>query len=244
MIYSICIGLTIAFCTGVLIIQSSLEAFLYLVEPSSDIELIEGDTVTLEYKLLINIFPNSFLKNGKVVPLIDKMSKKEKGQMIRLKITNVSVDDVGVYCLEVAGRRSSLTNLVIRRSFIEEPPRDIQLVEGQTVELKYKLLNDKLSGTFLKNDLFLPALKNIEKFVEGVWKKLKITNITQKDVGMYCLEVAGHRSRLTKVIIKRMKLIFRVFTYLFYPQIQPNTHAHTHTHTPMFINAYQCLELS
>lgn len=92
----------------------------------------------------------------------------------------------------------------IAGSFTEEPPRDIQLVEGQTVELKYKLLNDRLTGTFLKNDLFLPALENIEKFVDDVWKKIKITNITQKDVGMYCLEVAGHRSRLTKVIIKRM----------------------------------------
>ncbi|CAG2188075.1 unnamed protein product [Mytilus edulis] len=199
----ICIGLTIAFCIGVLMIQLSLEAFLYIVEPSSDIVLIEGDTVTLVYKLLINIFPNSFSKNDQVLPLIDKISKKEDGRWIILKIKNVSLDDVGVYCLEVAGQRSSLTNLVIRRSFIEEPPRDIQLVEGQTVELKYKLLNDRLTGTFLKNDLFLPALKNIEKFVDGVWKKIKITNITQKDVGMYCLEVAEHRSRLTKVVIKQ-----------------------------------------
>lgn len=87
----------------------------FIEEPPRDIQLVEGDTVTLEYKLLINIFPNSFLKNGKVVPIIDKMSKHENGPRIRLKITNVSLDDVGVYCLEVAGRRSSLTNLVIRR---------------------------------------------------------------------------------------------------------------------------------
>lgn len=119
---------------------------------------------------------------------------------------------------------------LIAGSFIEEPPSDIQLVEGQTVELEYKLLNIRLTATFLKNNFFLPALKNHEKIVYGVWRILKITNITKKDVGMYCLEVAGHRSRLSNMNIKRMKLIFRVFTYLLCPS-DPAQHAHAHTHT-------------
>ncbi|CAG2252370.1 unnamed protein product [Mytilus edulis] len=48
------------------------------------------------------------------------------------------------------------------------------------------------------------ALKNIETVVDGVCRKLKITNITQKDVGLYCLEVLGHRSGPTDLIITPM----------------------------------------
>lgn len=105
----------------------------------------------------------------------------------------------------------------IAGSCIKEPPRYIQLVEGQSVELGYTLWNPGLTSTFMKNDMFLPAVKNIEKVVDGVCRKLKINNITQKDVGLYCLVVLGHRSGPTDLIIKRMKLILHT-------QTNTNTH--------------------
>lgn len=117
----------------------------------------------------------------------------------------------------------------IAGSCIKEPPSDIQLVEGQSIELEYTLWNPGLTSTFLKNGVFLPTLKNIETVVDGVCRKLKITNITQKDVGLYCLEVLGHRSGPTDLIIKRMKLILHYITVCYItPTQQTQTHINTH----------------
>lgn len=91
-------------------------AFFYIVEPSSVIELTEGEHFELMYKLLINIFPSSFLKNDhQVLPEIFKMAKKVDGRWIKLLIQDVTLDDAGDYCMEVAGHRSTLTHLVVRR---------------------------------------------------------------------------------------------------------------------------------
>lgn len=87
--------------------------------------------------------------------------------------------------------------------FINEPPSDIQLIEGETAELRYKLAINKLRTSFLKNNQFLPEVKNIEKIQDGLWRILKITNTTPHNDGGYCLEVAGHISKKTNLIIQR-----------------------------------------
>lgn len=111
---------------------------------------------------------------------------------------------------EILYLRHSLSLIrLIADSCSKEPPSDIKLVEGQPMELEYKLWNGSLKSTFLKNGIFLPASQNIQKVVDGVCRKLKITNITQKDVGLYCLEVLGYRSNTTDLIIQRMTLILQ-----------------------------------
>lgn len=88
--------------------------------------------------------------------------------------------------------------------YIYEPPSDIQLIEGQHIELMYRLLINRRPISFFKNLQFLPEKKNISKGVDGLWKKLTITNVTPDNMGEYCLEVAGYRSRITKIFIQRM----------------------------------------
>ncbi|CAC5410853.1 TTN [Mytilus coruscus] len=105
--------------------------------------------------------------------------------------------------------RQSISNKVY---FIDEPPSNIYLIEGQTVELKYKLLINRSPSVFLKNDKFLPEMKNIEKAVDGLSKILKITNVTSNDVGGYCLKVADYKSRLTTLYIKPM-FTLKIYTH-------------------------------
>lgn len=90
-------------------------AFFYIVEPSSVIELTEGEDFEFMYKLLINIFPSSFLKNDQVLLAMFRMTKYDDGRWIQLSIENVTLNDAGDYCMEVAGHRSRLTHLVVRR---------------------------------------------------------------------------------------------------------------------------------
>lgn len=90
-------------------------AFFYIVEPRSVIELTEGEDVELIYKLLINIFPSSFLKNDQVLPATSTKIKEVVGRWIQLSIKNVTLYDAGDYCMDVAGHRSRLTHLVVRR---------------------------------------------------------------------------------------------------------------------------------
>lgn len=112
---------------------------------------------------------------------------------------------------------------VIAGYFIEEPLSDIQLIEGQILKLKYKLVVNSPSS-FLKNDEYLPETKNIIANKHGRWRMLIITNVTPNNNGSYCLNVEGHRSRLTNLTVQRMLYIFIVFT-----QVVSQTHAHSYT---------------
>lgn len=88
--------------------------------------------------------------------------------------------------------------------FIYEPPSDIQIIEGGTAELMYKLLINKSPTSYLKNNHVFPQVNNIEIVENDLWRILRITNVTPNDAGGYCLMVAGRRSRLTNLIIQRM----------------------------------------
>lgn len=66
------------------------------------------------------------------------------------------------------------------------------------------MLTDGHPSNFWKNDQFIPEIKHIEKDVHGLSRILKITSVTEKDGGWYCVEVEGHRSSLTNLIIQRM----------------------------------------
>lgn len=101
---------------------------------------------------------------------------------------------------------------VIAGFFTEKPPIQIRLVEGQNVDLEYKLFINSFQSSFMKNDQLLTEKKHIEQVVDGLWRILKITNVTAEDGGEYCLEVGGHRSRQTKLIIQSMYHIFIDYT--------------------------------
>lgn len=92
--------------------------------------------------------------------------------------------------------------------FIYQPLSDIELIEGQTARLEYKLSNNRYTVWFLKDNKCIPETRFITKSVAGRSKKLKFTNIALNDTGTYCLKVAGIMSNQIKIIVYRMLYVF------------------------------------
>lgn len=86
-----------------------------IIEPPSDIRLIEGQTTIIKYKLSRNI-PIVFKKNGMFIAETTKIKKMENGRWKKMKITNVKPDDEGEYFLEMAGMKSEVTTLIVQRT--------------------------------------------------------------------------------------------------------------------------------
>ncbi|CAG2199546.1 unnamed protein product [Mytilus edulis] len=83
-------------------------------QPLSEIELIEGHTAILKYKLSSSRFPVRFLKDNQFIAETTNIRKRVIGRSKTLEFTYVAPSDSGKYCLEVAGKQSSLTELKIQ----------------------------------------------------------------------------------------------------------------------------------
>lgn len=93
-------------------------------------------------------------------------------------------------------------------NFIYQPLSEIELIEGHTSILKYKLSSSRFPVRFLKDNQFIAETTNIRKRVIGRSKTLKFTYVAPSDSGKYCLEVAGKQSSLTELKIHRMLYYF------------------------------------
>lgn len=94
----------------------------FIDEPLSNIELREGETVTLTYELSAKRFPVSFLKDNQFIPETTSVEKMVAGRSKKLTIRNVAPSDGGKYYLRVDGKRridSSLTELLIYRMYCD-----------------------------------------------------------------------------------------------------------------------------
>ncbi|VDI74011.1 Hypothetical predicted protein, partial [Mytilus galloprovincialis] len=88
--------------------------------------------------------------------------------------------------------------------FVDTPPEEITVVEGQSVFLKYELLTNCSMVIYKRNDIIIGNTSNIRVTESRRLKTLKIKDITQKEEGQYCLEAAGMTSKPTMVIVKPM----------------------------------------
>lgn len=93
-------------------------------------------------------------------------------------------------------------------NFIYQPLSEIELIEGHTAILKYKLSSGRFPVRFLKDNQFIAETTNIKKRVIGRSKTLEFTYVAPSDSGKYCLEVAGKQSSLTELKIHRMLYYF------------------------------------
>lgn len=90
----------------------------FIYEPLSNIELREGETVTLTYELSADRFPVLFLKDNYFIAETTSIKKREAGRSKEIEFINVAPSDAGKYCLKVVrntSMNSHLTELLIHR---------------------------------------------------------------------------------------------------------------------------------
>ncbi|CAG2201798.1 RAB34 [Mytilus edulis] len=92
-----------------------LIAVYFITEPPNEIELIEGETAKLKYKLSTHRFPVSFLKDFHRLTVAENITRKVSGRLKVLQITNVAPSHAGTYCMHVNGIESKRTNLIIHQ---------------------------------------------------------------------------------------------------------------------------------
>lgn len=81
------------------------------------------------------------------------------------------------------------------------------MIEGQTVNLTYKLLINRFVVVFKRNDVVIGREIHTNEKDTGRSKTLPIEHITLNDEGEYYLEAPGLKCRPTIVTVKRMFII-------------------------------------
>lgn len=86
----------------------------YLYKPFSHTTIIEGDDFELTYKLSTHRVPIRFLKNGHLITEEKNVTRRIAGCWKTLLITGVTMNDAGLYCLEVSNNESEPVKLSVQ----------------------------------------------------------------------------------------------------------------------------------
>ncbi|CAC5373141.1 unnamed protein product [Mytilus coruscus] len=87
----------------------------FILEPADDITIIEGNFVSLEYKLLINRFKINYKRNNVSIEETNRIFKIDAGRSKTLMIKPIAGTDDGEYCMEAEGIKSKPTTLIVKR---------------------------------------------------------------------------------------------------------------------------------
>lgn len=90
----------------------------------------------------------------------------------------------------------------------------ITIMEGEDVDLVYRLAINKSKINFLKNGIILQETR-ISQRSNGRRKMLFIKNALTSDEGKYCVDADGIRSKETQLTIQRMLLSLLILLFIF-----------------------------
>ncbi|CAG2191120.1 TTN [Mytilus edulis] len=204
----ICIGLIFFFCMGVLL-DTLLDRFFrevyFFYEPLSNIELREGETVTLTYELSVNKYPVSFLKDNQFIAETTHIKKRVAGRTKELEFRNVAPCDAGQYCLKVEGNtsvNSHLTELLIHPMFTSKIEPQL-CIEGNKLHLACAVYTDNIEVKWYKENEQLHECENILIHIEKYQRMLTIEKTTVADSGNYYVK-AGKVEMRIPVTVKDM----------------------------------------
>ncbi|CAG2239834.1 unnamed protein product [Mytilus edulis] len=205
---TICIGSILVFCVG-LLLDELLDRYYrkgknlfkfhitddqtidYRYLPLSDIQLIEGHTARLKYKLSTNRFPVSFLKDNQFIPGTTLIQKSVVVRSKKLEFTYVAPSDTGTYCLEVAGMKTMFTSKI-----------DPQIcIEGNKLELTCSVYTDNIEVQWYKEKEHLHECENMLINTNKNQHMLNIVKTTIADSGKYYVK-AGNVQMEIQVIVK------------------------------------------
>lgn len=91
----------------------------YLIRnPPASLTFLEGQTMVLTYKLLINRFVLVFKRNDVIIGKDSHNNDIEPGRLKTLTIQHITLSDEGEYVVEAPGLKSRPTMVTVKRMLI------------------------------------------------------------------------------------------------------------------------------
>ncbi|CAG2186103.1 TTN [Mytilus edulis] len=175
-----------------------LSSVYFIYEPLSNIELREGETVTLTYELSVNKYPVSFLKDNQFIAETTNIKKRVAGRYKKIKFRNIASSDAGKYCLKVEDKtsmNSHLTELLIHPMFTSKIEPQI-CIEGNKLHLASAVYADNIEVKWYKEKAQLHECENILIHVEKYQRILTIEKTTVADSGNYYVKAGKVEMRI------------------------------------------------
>ncbi|VDI72377.1 Hypothetical predicted protein [Mytilus galloprovincialis] len=172
----------------------------FIYQPLSDIELIEGQTARLKYKLSTNRFPVSFLKDNQFFRETTFIKKSVVGRSKTLEFTYVAPTDAGTYCLKVAEMTSNHIKMIIKPMFTSKID-PLKSLEGNKLELVCSVYADDIVVQWYKENEQVHDCENMLIDTNKNQHRLTIKKAAIMDSGKYYVK-AGNVQMEIPVIVK------------------------------------------
>ncbi|CAC5377872.1 unnamed protein product [Mytilus coruscus] len=172
--------------------------------PADNKTIIEGQSVFLEYKLLINRFAITYKRRNLSLREANHISITDAGHLKILMIKHIALTDEGNYCMEAEGIKSKSTKLIVKPLF-KRPLKVSRSVEGSHTVFECETEKEDNDVEWFKDNVKMTD--NTEKLEteEGYIYKFTIKKTHVKDSGTYRIQKNGIHSE----VILEVKALFK-----------------------------------
>ncbi|CAG2236637.1 TTN [Mytilus edulis] len=161
--------------------------------PEPELNLIEGDTLTLQYMLPIKRLRLCFFKDDTLITETVNVKKHV------LEKTNVTLGDQGNYFAKVCKIRSRITKVTVQSMFTSEF-NTIKCIEGEILQLKCSVYSEDINVELSKVDAKDKQIGNISMQVDGKDHSMTIQQAQLSDAGQYMMSAGNVQKPVTVTI--------------------------------------------
>ncbi|XP_029109266.1 obscurin [Scleropages formosus] len=174
-----------------------------------DLEVQEGENVTLCCELSKPGAPVEWRKGREVLKSGDKFQIKQKDTLVELKISDLKPEDSGEYCCE-CGDKKTMANIVVNALPVtfKKQLKNQEAIEGDSITLHCELSK---AGALVEWRKGREVLKSGDKFQmkqKGLSAELKINNLQSEDTGEYSC-VCGNQKTTAQLRVDELPITFK-----------------------------------
>lgn len=169
---------------------------LEFVKPLKDIEVTEGQDIVLECVVSKEGLKASWQKNGKALPVDNRIKVTADKDTHRLAITSAMVEDKAEYTVKVADK-SSTAKVFVEEEVVEFVRKlsDVEVKEiPSTVTFECELSKPDIVAKWFRDGKPLGESDKFQMVVDGTVHKLVITDVDGEDEGDYSIVARGKKS--------------------------------------------------
>lgn len=177
-----------------------------IVKPLEDVTVTEDETATFTIELDKEDALVKWFKDGKELPLNDRIQSSIDGKRQTITIKKAKPSDMGEYSVKV-GEQTSKAKLTVEEPLVDFVLRlpDVTLATKNTdAEFKVELSKPDVELTWFKKGTPIKPNKKHEVFVEATIRRLVIHNAEDDDAGEISCQAANVTSS-TKLCVEEVK---------------------------------------
>ncbi|XP_053324277.1 obscurin [Spea bombifrons] len=177
-------------------------------EELKDVEVTEGDAVTLRCVVNKASIPVEWKKNGSKLRASDKYVFRQDGPTAELSVCNADVKDSGEYSCVCGDKKSSaMVKVNAIPAFFEEELKSIEATEGDVATLRCQLSKPDASVKWMKGAQELKPGDKYKTEQRGTTAELLIRNLVLGDSGSYTC-ACGEKQTTGNLTVTALPVVF------------------------------------